>query len=221
MTTRTIAIIGGTGRVGKQVIKEALVRGYQLRVLARTPSKVEAHPSVTVIKGDALDRDSLDVLLQGAEAVVSTLGPAGMNESLKAAKQSAKAMPCFNSTRELLPLFAKHNIRRFMLTGGISQRLPEDNNSLFTKFMLSYVAPKFLGDISIDREKEYQLLKQSDIEWTIARCGKMEDDVSEKPLRASGETLEGFNISIHNIADFLLTEMVDKNFIRRGVYLSN
>ena len=99
MTVKTLALIGGTGRVGQQVITEAIERGYHLRVLARTPSKVKAHANVTVVQGNALSSESLDTLLQGANAVVSTLGPAGMNESIKVAKLSAKEMPCYNSTR--------------------------------------------------------------------------------------------------------------------------
>ncbi|MDN3685169.1 NAD(P)H-binding protein [Vibrio sinaloensis] len=75
--------------------KKLLKRGYRLRILARTPAKVKPHANITVVQGDARDSESLDALLQGVDAVVSTLGPAGMNDSFKLAKEAAKEMPCF------------------------------------------------------------------------------------------------------------------------------
>ena len=35
-----IAIFGGTGRTGKQIVDQALANGHELKVLARTPSKL-------------------------------------------------------------------------------------------------------------------------------------------------------------------------------------
>ncbi|WP_375749398.1 NAD(P)-dependent oxidoreductase [Vibrio sp. HN007] len=221
MTTKTLALLGGTGRVGQQVIKEALARGYHLRVLARTPSRVPPHAQITVIQGDARDREDLDVLLQGADAVVSTLGPTGMNESMKAAKESAKELPCYNSTRALLPLLATHGIRRLVLTGGVSLKLPGDRNGFFMNFLLAQVAPRLLGDIYVDREKEYELLCQSDIDWTIARCGAMDDALSDKPLKTNAEKFQGGKISTHLLSRFLLDQVNDVQFIGKGVYMAS
>ncbi|RTR37565.1 NAD-dependent epimerase/dehydratase family protein [Shewanella canadensis] len=221
MTIKTLALLGATGLVGQQVVKEALAQGYHLRILARTPSKVKPHPNVTVIQGDARDSESLDILLKGAEAVVSTLGPAGINQSMKAARASARDMPCFNSTRALLPLLAKHNIRRFILTGGVSLKLPEDRNGFFMNFLLSRVAPRLLGDIYIDREKEYELLQQSDINWTVARCGAMDDAPSSKPLKTSGKKFQGGKVSTHLLSRFLLDQVNDDQFVGKGVYMAS
>lgn len=127
-----------------------------------------------MIEGDALSGESLNTILQGADAVVSTLGPTGINQSIKVAKEAAKEMLCYNSTKVLLPLMNEHGIRRFVLTGGASLEQPGDNNNFFINFMLTKVATKVLGALCVDREKEYQLLSQSDIDWTIARCGGIE-----------------------------------------------
>lgn len=221
MTIKTLALLGGTGLVGQQVVKEALAQGYHLRVLARTPSKVKPHPNITIVQGDARDCESLDILLKGAEAVVSTLGPSGINKSMKAARESAMEMPCFNSTRALLPLLAKHNIRRFILTGGVSLKLPEDRNGFFMNFLLTRVAPRFLGDIYIDREREIELLQQSDIDWTVARCGAMDDAPSSKLLKASSNKFQGSKISTHLLSRFLLDQLNDDQFVGKGVYMAS
>ncbi|MCG7497971.1 NAD(P)H-binding protein [Vibrio sp. Of7-15] len=220
MTMKTLAIIGGTGKAGQQVIDEALARGYQLRVLARNPEKVRKSPNITVISGDARDKHSLRMLLDSADAVVSTLGPAGINNSIKKAKEAAKDMLCYNSTKTLLPLMAEQGISRMVLTGGASLKLPEDNNNFIMRFLLNKFAPKLLGDLAIDRHKEYQLLNESNIEWTIARCGEIIDKPSNKPLKTSDNKFQGGQISTHHLANFLLDQVEDKQFVRKGVFLA-
>ncbi|SON51974.1 NAD(P)-dependent oxidoreductase [Vibrio tapetis] len=221
MTVKTLAILGGTGLVGQQVVKEALALNYHLRILARTPSKVSAHPNITVIKGDARDENALNSLVKGVEAVVSTLGPAGMNKSIKTAKLSAKEMPCFNSTQALLPILKKHGIRRFILTSGVSSRVSGDDNNFIMKILLNKIAPALLGDIYIDREKEYQLLAQSDVNWTMARCGAMDTNPPSSSLKTSSTTFQGGKISVQLLARFLLTQVDDQQFIGKGVYLAS
>lgn len=220
MTMKTLAIIGGTGKAGQQVIDEALTRGYQLRVLARNPTKVKESPNITVIAGDARDKNSLTSLLDSADVVVSTLGPAGINQSIKKAKEAAKDMLCYNSTKTLLPLMAEQGINRMILTGGASLKLPGDKNNAFMRFMLTKFAPKVLGDLVVDRHKEYQLLNNSNIEWTIARCGGIVDKPSNKPLKTSDKKFQGGQISTHHLANFLLDQVEERQFIRKGVFLA-
>lgn len=87
-TRATIAIVGGTGKTGRWVLKDALQRGHPVRLLARSPAKAEAVLSelfpekpkeallevVTVIKGSVSDEGTMTQLLEGAQYLVSTLG---------------------------------------------------------------------------------------------------------------------------------------------------
>ncbi len=222
---KTLALLGASGRTGQQVIDEALSRGYQLRILARTPEKlkqeVRDNPLVTVIQGDARHEPSLADLLQGADAVVSTLGPAGINQSFKQAKHLAKEHLCFNSTQTLLPLMKAQGIRRIVVTGGASLELPEDKNGFFIRFLLTSLAPKMLGEMATDRQKEYELLKQTDVDWTIARCGRFIDSPSQKPLKTSSRTFQGMDLNVPDMARFLLDQVTDTSMFGKAVYLSN
>lgn len=221
MNTKTIALIGATGRSGKKVVREALKRGYRLKVLARNPKAVVEDDRITVIQGNALDKNSLDLLLENADAVVSTLGPAGINRSLRSAKQSAKDLLCYQSTKLLIPLMKKHEITRFALTGGASLSLPEDKNTLFINFALTKLSPLFLGALAVDRKKEYELLAQSDIDWTIARCGGFQDEEPTTSLKTSSTTFQGVKICTTHIAQFLLDQVEDKKFVRQAVYIAS
>ena len=72
MSERTLAITGATGFVGATLLKAALASGYKVRALTRRPQP--ATLGVDWIEG-ALDLPySLDLLVQGADAVIHVAG---------------------------------------------------------------------------------------------------------------------------------------------------
>jgi uncharacterized protein YbjT (DUF2867 family) len=61
-----ILVIGGTGHVGSEVVKELNKRDADVRVLVRKPD-VESLPGVEMVVGDLLDPVSIDRALQGVD----------------------------------------------------------------------------------------------------------------------------------------------------------
>ena len=61
-----ILVIGGTGHVGSEVVKELQKRDADVRVLVRKPD-VKSLPGVEVIVGDLLDPVSIEKALQGVD----------------------------------------------------------------------------------------------------------------------------------------------------------
>lgn len=79
-----IALIGATGFVGAAVLAEALARGHEVVVLARTPAKIEARPGVTVVAGDAYEAASVATAVAGCDAVISAFNPGWTDPEIKA-----------------------------------------------------------------------------------------------------------------------------------------
>ena len=87
----TIAIIGGTGRAGKFLVKTAKEKGYRVRLLVRTPKKSLLNdPNITFIEGDARNPDVILSLLSGCHAVINTFG------------QPNKAVPLYSEITSLV-----------------------------------------------------------------------------------------------------------------------
>lgn len=75
MTDETIALFGATGGTGSQVLAAALDKGYKVRIMVRTPSKVTIeHPNLTLLKGDFTSIQQMKETIQGADYVISTIG---------------------------------------------------------------------------------------------------------------------------------------------------
>jgi len=66
-----IALIGATGFVGSQVLKELTGRGHQVIAIARNTDKIEEYPLVIPRKGDVSSEEQVAELVRGSDAVVS------------------------------------------------------------------------------------------------------------------------------------------------------
>lgn len=70
-----IAVVGAAGKAGGLVTAEALSRGHEVVALARRPEAVTStHQRLTIKPADVLDQSSLAGVLDGVDAVISTLG---------------------------------------------------------------------------------------------------------------------------------------------------
>jgi len=52
-----ILIIGATGGTGRELVKQALVKGYAVSVLVRNPAKADFGSGVTTLAGNVLDSE--------------------------------------------------------------------------------------------------------------------------------------------------------------------
>src|SRR5688572_24373351 len=72
--TKRILVVGATGSLGGKVVKELLTRGKRVRALVREGTNAGhlATAGVEIIRGDMLNRASLDRAMDGSGTVVTT-----------------------------------------------------------------------------------------------------------------------------------------------------
>jgi uncharacterized protein len=66
-----VAIIGASGFIGSQLLKEAVARGHDVTALVSNPAKIAASGKVTAVQVDVNAEDSLAGKLKGHDAVIS------------------------------------------------------------------------------------------------------------------------------------------------------
>jgi dihydroflavonol-4-reductase len=81
-----VLVTGATGLVGGAVVAELLARGHQVRALVRASSDLSnLDPArVELVRGDVLDRPSVEQALRGCQAVIQTAGMADLGGDRKA-----------------------------------------------------------------------------------------------------------------------------------------
>ncbi len=104
-----IAVFGGTGRVGGRFIEYALAEGHTIKALARDPRKLAPRPGLTVVQGDVLDAATVASVIAGADAVVSGLGGAGVEDPGEAQSQGM---------RNIIAGMQQHGVRRVLGVAG-------------------------------------------------------------------------------------------------------
>jgi uncharacterized protein YbjT (DUF2867 family) len=151
-----LLVLGATGRTGRLVVDQAVAAGHKVTAVVRSPEKLTSGSSnLRVVAGDATDGSALARALEGADAVISTLGGTG----------SVIA----DSTRAIVD--AAHNAgvsRVVVLSSWLVER---DRMDAVTR-LLTGVA---MGPMIKDKSAGEQELRRSDLEWTIVYASNLTD----------------------------------------------
>jgi nucleoside-diphosphate-sugar epimerase len=69
-----VAVTGATGFVGRTLLPLLTAAGYQISVLARSPTATQFDKAIRVVKGDLRNQDALNDLTQNADVVLHIAG---------------------------------------------------------------------------------------------------------------------------------------------------
>ncbi|MGK0499713.1 MAG: putative NADH-flavin reductase [Oceanicoccus sp.] len=211
---RTIALLGATGKVGDYILQQALLEGYAIKALARTPAKLARYQhQITIVPGDALDSAVIRQLLEGSDVVISALGP------VKADGDSANYV---NSTASatIIQQMQAMGLKRYIVVSGAAISLPEDKPSLRSWLMKSAITLSQKG-VLVDKQLEYKLLADSSIEWTLLRCPVITLDVYQQDPIASMLKPPSFQLRAGELARFTIEQIKKQQFIRQAPYLGS
>jgi nucleoside-diphosphate-sugar epimerase len=138
-----LAITGGTGFVGSHLIDVALAAGHRVNALTRRDQSERA--GVAWIAGDLANRDALENLVSGADAVIHVAGTIS--------GQSAASFELGNvaGTLAMLAAATAGGIHRFVHVSSLAAREPK---------LSLYGASKFKGE---------ELVMSSGLDWAIVR----------------------------------------------------
>ena len=206
----TIAVLGAGGRTGKFVVSELVQQGYPIKALLRKPELFTfQHPLIEIVKGDAIDLDSIRTLISGCDAVISTIG-----------QRKDEPLVALKATQNILQAMKENNVDRYILVAGINVDTPFDKKSAQTLVATDYMKAQF-PTIHEDRQRTYALLANYQLAWTLTRVPLIEFTGDRPELKVSLEDCPGMKITAGNIAGFLVRQLTDKNFIRKSPFISN
>lgn len=211
---KTIALLGGTGMVGRYILHEALIHGYNIRVLTRSPAKLESiKDQITVIKGNARNLLSIEKLLKGSDLVISALGP------VKADGAAAKNISTI-ATGKVIQVMQKQNIKRYILVSGAAVTMPGDDRN-FKGWMIKKLAQLALYDTVRDKQSEYELLEGSPIQWTLVRCPLIDAKPYQHRAKVSLDTPASFHLRAGELARFIIEQIDSREYIKKGPFLGS
>lgn len=200
-----ILIIGATGGTGRELVAQALERGYTVTAFVRTPAKLQIqHPQLKIVQGDVLDSASVEDAIRGQDAVVSALGHKKFY-SLSRVQSDGMA--------NVLRAMKAHNVPRLICETALG--IGDAAGRLGLIPTLTFV-PLVLPIYFWDKARQEQLIAASDREWVIVRPGIL----TNKPKRGSyrhgpnvGSYVAMSKISRADVADFMLNQLTSDAYL--------
>lgn len=207
-----VAVIGGTGKAGKYLIKQLISQGFQLKALIRNPENfIISNPLVEAVQGDAADYSAILELLKGCDAVISTLG-LGIPASEKNIFST--------TTTNILRAMQHYNINRYIVITGLNVDTPLDNKSPKTKFATDWMHTNY-PLTTRDKQLEYSILAESTVDWTLVRLPMIEQTDTECEIQINMEDCPCDTISATALAVFLIHQLSDDHYIHKSPFIAN
>lgn len=204
-----LAIIGGTGKTGKELLKQGLEAGHHITALVRNPKKVKIqHPNLEVVKGNVMNIADLEDIFNGKDAVLSALGHKrflGPSHILsKGTDNMLKAMKTANVSRFICITSMGINDNRFKL--GL----------YYTLFVIPFIVFFYFRD----KAKQERLIIESDVNYTLVRPGQMTNGKKRTRYRV-GEKLGSYiltlMISRADVAHFMLEQLTTSAYSKKAL----
>ena len=133
-----VTILGSTGNLGQQCLRQCLDAGHEVTVLVRHPNKVPQNlrDQITVVEGDALNLDDVGrAMSHSTDAILFAIG---IDE------RSSPEDLCTDVTRHILETMRNSSISRLVWCGGGSNLVKEDVVTFGARFVRWY-AERFLN----------------------------------------------------------------------------
>lgn len=207
-----IAVIGGTGKSGKYLVKTLLNEGIPFKLLLRNPANFQINsPLVEIIEGNVADYEIVSKLVQGCQAVLSTLGL-----GIPASERTLFSKAATN----VIQAMQEWNVRRYIVTTGLNVDTPFDKKSKKTIFATDWMYENFPISTA-NRQLEYEILEASSIDWTLVRLPLIEQTDERAPISTSLEDCPGDKISATDLAHFLIDQLSDDRFVKKSPFIAN
>lgn len=210
MKKHTIAVIGGTGKSGQYLVRHLLSEGYSIKLLLRNPENFTLTNSlIKIIKGDVRDYNAVDELIKDCTVIISTLGQPKGERSIFS-----------DATGNIIKAMNSHSVKRYIVTTGLSVDTPSDAKNDKIRMATEWMYANY-PETTSDKQKEYELLIKSSLDWTLVRLPLIVQTSETFSAEAHLKDCKGENISAVDLAEFLVSQIDDADYLRKSPFLYN
>lgn len=206
-----IAVIGGTGMVGKRIASKALEKGYQVRMLVRNPKKVILKDAkLEIVKGDVRNRKEIQTLLKDCDVVINTFG------------QPMKGKQIYsNVTETILSVMDDLQIDRYIGVTGGSLTITGDKKGFINRVGAKMFEVLY-SDMMKEKKKEWELLNENRLmKWTLIRLPFIADKQETGRVKENLTDMPGTKITNGDIAAFIMGQIKSSKYIHKAPFISN
>ncbi len=208
-----VLIVGASKGIGLETARQALDAAHDVRALARSATAIsDSNPRLEKIRGDALKTEDLEAALVGVDVVIQTLG-VGLGDLFRPVHLFSDA------TRVLIAAMRRQGVKRLICVTGFGAGDSRASISCLQRLPFQIL----FGRAYDDKSLQEKLIKESELDWTIARPGVLTSGPRTGRYRIIVEASQWRNgiISRADVAEFIVRQIGDQAYIHKTPVLIN
>jgi putative NADH-flavin reductase len=215
---KRIAIFGGNGRIGKQIAKMAIKKGYEVTCIGRSVSIENIPNEALALQGDVNDEDVIAEAIKNVDVVILALSIA-RNSKSPFARITGPLDLHSNSMKILLKNLNKSKTKRIIKISAQGVGNSKNRTGILFRILIKISNLRFAFN---DHEKADLMLKDTDLDWTIIRPPILKDQFRGKKIIGDELLITRSNAAISrpDLAKWIVDIIDEPGFYRRCVTVS-
>ncbi|MFI5559305.1 NAD(P)-dependent oxidoreductase [Amycolatopsis japonica] len=207
-----LTVLGATGGVGSEVVKQALAAGHHVTAVVRDPSRLNAEGDrLEVVVAQLSEHGALTEAVSGRDVVISALGSRDRNPTTIVTDGAHAAVAALGSA----------GVRRLLLVSASGPFV--DGDTFFTRNVVKPILGRILRHAFTDMIAAERIVRASDLDWTIVRPPRLLNGphTGEIAARTDGNVRGSYSINRADVADYLLRAAADDSLVRQTVSIAH
>jgi putative NADH-flavin reductase len=195
-----LTVIGATGGIGTEVVRQALDAGHEVTAAVRDPARmaVAAPDRLRVVQADVLDAEAVLPAVKGADAVVSALGP----------RRGGPATVVSDGARAALTAMDAAAVRRLVIVSA-NGAYDDPGDGLAARLVVKPILQRVLREGFADLHQMEDLVRARHTDWTIVRPPRLTNRPRTGRYRTAVDAHVGTSIARADVADAILAALAD------------
>ncbi len=202
-----VLVLGATGQTGSEVVKQALKKNSVVSAYVRSPDKITiSDKNLHIIVGNVQNSKALAKAIQGQDAVIMALGPKKIKDAI-----------ITPATKAIINAMHEAKVKRLVMLSSFAA-----HPDFKPPFLMKLIWP-MMKTVFEDKKVAENLLKKTDLEWTIIYATRLTNGEHSKNYHVSEtlpENILSKSISRADVADFMLHSLEETNFVHKMPVIS-
>ena len=206
---RTV-IFGATGPTGRQLTAQALSAGHDVTAVTRRPDAIQPNTRLTVVTADVADPDAVARAVAGGDAVLSSLG----------GPLSPKPITVYSQgNANIVAAMHRHGVKRLVtVSSSVMDPSWRPTGEFFFNNVMDPLVNRRLGRTAHeDMRRMEALVRDSDLDWTIARPSGLFDHESVTRYQTRENVADGLFTARADLAAAMVAQLTGDRFVRRAM----
>jgi len=200
-----VLVIGANGGTGKEVVKQLLKQKHTVKAFVRDPKKFSLKDkNLTVVTGNTRDLASLRAATKGVDAVVSALGT----------RELKKTTLHTDFARNIVSAMKANNVSRIVTVSAWGA----GESKTQAKLLMRVFYAIFLRNVFADIARGEKIIKDSAINYTFVRPGRLIDAPARRTVKVSTAKKPKVSSSIAraNVAGFAIDQIDSDTYAKQA-----